>query len=147
MTQAVCCVDFGPDNKWKNLLTFSPTQGLKHEDLLSLSLRNSFVLVKPSPSYCITAAPYVECKPCESCIFLRSERRRSVWGVGGFTSLQNFFSSVVVRSLFSPSVFFLLFLLHNTWLQLNTQFPCVDFRCDYRKTKTKQTYGTDRKLL
>lgn len=99
MTQAVCCVDFRPDNNSKNLLTASPTQGLELEDLLSL--RNSFVLVKPSPSYCITAAPYVECEPCESCIFLRSEWRRLR---GGFTSLQIFFSSVVVRSLFSPGV-------------------------------------------
>lgn len=100
MTQTVCCVGFRPDNKSKNLLTSSRTQGLELEDLLSL--RNSFVLVKPSPSYCITAAPYVECEPCESCIFLRSEWRRL--GGGGVTSLQIFFfPSVVVRSLFSPS--------------------------------------------
>lgn len=142
MTQAVCSVDFRPDNKSKNLLTSSPTQGLELEDLLSL--RNSFVLVKPSPSYCITAAPYVECQPCESCIFLRSEWRRLGGGGVYFVADFFFFSSVVVRSLFSPGVrvcavfFLLLLLLHNTWLQVSTQFPCVDFRCDYRKTKTKQ---------
>lgn len=62
-TPLASCSDLRPDTKGKNLLTCSSTQDVF--DFSSLR-----------PTHCITAAPYVECKPHGSRVFLRSQHRR-----------------------------------------------------------------------